>query len=348
MSAPRLVWVAALALTAAALAWMLALIALRARHDRAAARRAEDRRRIELAFVDLLLGRCDLERALGPYRTQAQLMAERLLDLLSLVRGGDRDVVLEAYRTLGLDAAMRARACRGSSAGRLCCIEALAAFPGRDTELALQRVAAGASPKLRLAALQSLKAVGGTLAIGAVVEGLATDRLELSELTAEFVRELATSDPQATLAALRPRGLSAQLRALLVEGLGASGDYSVLACLIEHAGHAEPHVRAAAVTALGRLMHPSAEAAFAVALEDESWVVRCAAAEAAGAAGLSVLAPRLVQRLSDPIWRVRYRAAAALAELGPAGEAHLRRALAAAVEPACSAASFALAERAAA
>jgi HEAT repeat protein len=53
-------------------------------------------------------------------------------------------------------------------------------------------------------------------------------------------------------------------------------------------------------------------------LQDESWVVRSHAAKAAGASGLSALAPRLAELLEDRSWWVRQNAMLALAGFGDA------------------------------
>lgn len=342
MSALALIWTAALAMCGGSLGWMLMLIALRARYARAAVRRAADRHQVGDALVSLLLGRCDLQRDLGPYRRRARLMAETLLEFLALVRGADRETVLAACRTLGVDAAFRRRLTRGSLAGRLACIEALAAFPGAETEQALVRAAAG--PKVRLAALKALKEAGGPLAIDAVVADLQAGRLKLSGLAAEFVRALAALDVRATLAALQERSLTPAIRALLLDGLGGAADYGALPELIAHTKSPAPAVRAAAVRALGRLMHPAAEPCLAQALEDGAWEVRSMAAMAIGGARFSSLAPQLAGHLADPVWHVRCQAAVALAQLGDPGRDQLRLGLASSQAPVRSAAALALAE----
>jgi HEAT repeat protein len=53
-------------------------------------------------------------------------------------------------------------------------------------------------------------------------------------------------------------------------------------------------------------------------LDDESWVVRSHAAKAAGASGLTALAPRLAELLEDRSWWVRQNATLALAGFGEA------------------------------
>lgn len=60
-------------------------------------------------------------------------------------------------------------------------------------------------------------------------------------------------------------------------------------------------------------------------MQDERWVVRSAAAEAAGLAGFSRLVHDLDLLLGDPEWWVRFRAGEALVSLGGEGVSLLTR-----------------------
>ncbi|WP_309092741.1 HEAT repeat domain-containing protein [Phenylobacterium sp.] len=322
---------------------MSGLILQRVVQDRAQRRRVADRRAVEKALVAVMQGRAEAAFALRPFRRRARLMSETLLDFMSVVRGHDREVVVAALETVGVQQGLRARLRRGSMPGRLAAIEALAAFPGSETEKALRDVARE-SPQLRLTALEALSRAGYDVPVRDLLDAAAQGDLRASGRFAEFLRERVVEHPQAGVGELARTDLSPELRVLLLEALGASGDYSVITALAANASHVDAAVRAAAVRALGRLQHPAGQAAVAAALDDPDPEVRAAGAGAAGEARLGRLADTLYARLSDDAWRVRFQAAAALGKLGPAGLERLRQAAALPDPAAQRAASLTLAE----
>lgn len=81
------------------------------------------------------------------------------------------------------------------------------------------------------------------------------------------------------------------------------------------AGDGDEDVRANAAESMAAFPN---EQLLARLLADESWVVRSHAAKAAGASGLSDLAPRLAELLEDRSWWVRQNATVALASFGEA------------------------------
>jgi len=343
MSSLILTWLGALALSLAAVGWMTGLIVQRLVQDRSQRRRVADRRAVEMALVAVMQGRADAALALRPYRHRARLMSETLLDFMSVVRGHDREVVVAALETVGVQQGLRSRLRRGSTPGRLAAIEALAAFPSPETERALRAVARDV-PQVRLTALEALSRAGYDVPVQDLLDAAAHGDLNASGRFAEFLRERAVEDPQAAVRELARADLGPELRILLLEALGASGDYSVITALADAAAHPHSGVRAAAVRALGRLQHPAGQPAVAAALADEDAEVRAAGAEAAGEARLGRLADVLHARLSDAAWRVRFQAAAALGKLGPAGLDRLRQAAAEPDTAAQRAASLTLAE----
>lgn len=343
MSSLVLTWLSALALALAAVGWMSGLILQRLVQDRGQRRRVADRRAVEKALVAVMQGRADAALGLRPYRHRARLMSETLLDFMSVVRGHDREVVVSALETVGVQQGLRSRLRRGSMPGRLAAIEALAAFPGPETEQALRAVADDI-PQLRLTALEALSRAGYDVPVQELLDAAAHGDLRASGRFAEFLRERVVEDPQSGVRELARQDLAPELRVLLLEALGSSGDYSVITALAADADHPVPTVRAAAVRALGRLQHPAGQVAVAAALEDEDPEVRVAGAEAAGEARLARLADTLYARLSDSAWRVRFQAAAALGKLGPAGLDRLRQAADLPDDAARRAASLTLAE----
>jgi len=339
------IWATAVALGAGAVLWMSTLILLRLIHQRREARRAHDRRQLERAFVSILQTGEDRDGALTPYAGRARLMAEALLDFLSLVRGHDRDVVLSALMALDVPRTLRRRLSVGSLAGRRVCLEALAAFPGEDTAKALWAVADTGSPDMRLTALRSLHETRGGVSFDHLLFQLRMGALPTSPLVGEFLRMLVAEDPVAAAQTLDSLSLSPPVEVLLLDALGSAGEYAVLPILMRRAASPAAEVRAAAVSALGALNHPAAEPAIRTALGDDEWQVRASAAQAAGAIRLAGLADALAARLEDPVWRVRFLAAGALAKLGPEGRRRLEQAAISPINLGSETAALALAER---
>lgn len=344
MSSLAIVWITALALMAAALAWMSGLIVLRLVNERRAVRLAADRRAVVDGFSALLREQPGAADRLRPYIGRARLMGDALLEFQGLIRGADQDRVLEELRTLGLVDTLALRLGRGSRAGRLTALEALSALGGDSARTAIRRVMDTAPPELRMVAVKAMANTGAPPSVGRLLDYAVAGDLAPSRLYADLLRQVTAADPAATVAALGRGDLTPILRALAVDALGFCGDYQVVPALIEVAKQSNPEVRTAAVRALGRLQHPAGEGAIAAAIEDDQWIVRSAGAEAAGSAGFSRLVGGLDRLLADDEWWVRFRAGEALVALGREGLAVLRQAADSERPVARRAAELALAE----
>lgn len=338
------IWSAAVILASAALLWMTSLILLRFLHERRETQRRADRRLVEQALVGVLQGRHDIAAELGRYRHRGRLLAEVLLDFITIVRGADRQIVVEALESFGADYALRARVTRGSLAGRLSAVEALGAFSGAATRAALHAAADRGPANLRLAALRSLIQAGGTVTVGTLLDDVAGGVLPLSGPLAELLQLTVEADHAAAGQALGRTDLPPAARILLLDALGLSGDYELIPLLTGHLASPRGDIRAAAVRALGKMKHPSSGAALGRALGDPDWDVRSAAAQAIGDARLTGLLDDLAQGLADPVWRVRFDAAAALVKFGPPGLERLRDAAAGSNDAPRRAAALTLAE----
>ena len=345
MSLLTAIWASALAMAAGAILWMSTLIGLRVFEEGRARRRKADRRTLETALLDAIQGARDLQPTLAPFARRGRLMAETLLDFLALIRGGDREALLAALKGLDVPRTLRRRLALGSMAGRMVCLEALAAFPGAETEHALESVAERGPASMRLTALRSLYEIRGELPLGRLLRELDRGRLRPTARVGEFLRILVAQAPATAAAELRHGLLPEPVQLMLIDGLASAGDYSVLPTLMDQTTAPSPRVRAAAIQALGGLHHPAAGPAVAAALRDAEWPVRAAAAEAAGAIGLAALAPTLEDMLDDEVWRVRFLAAAALLRLGPDGLGRLKGAAAGANAKSAETAALALAEK---
>jgi len=321
-----LIWLTALVLVAGALLWMAALILLRLRRARVGRRRALERREIMDALLGLLAGDDTATARLAPFVARPRLMGEIVVEFRSLVRGDDHERVQHELRRLGLPAALSERVAKGSKAGRLASLEALSALGGPEAEAVLQAALRQADADVRLAALKGLVDAGATIDLARMLDDLVAGAFGHSRLIAEIIRGTAARDALPSIAALERTDLDGFARALLIDGLGASGDYRAIPRLLEAARDRDFEARAAVARAAGQLMHPALQPALAILLEDPAWPVRASAGEAVGQAGFTTLADPLARLLEDPQWWVRFRAAEALCRLGASGAAHLKRA----------------------
>lgn len=324
MSPLTIIWITALIMVCMALSWMGELIVARLINERLEKRLSGDRAAVIQGLSDLLREAPGAAETLRPYIGRARLMADALLEFQGLIRGDDQDRVLAELRDLGLVEVLAARLNRGSRTGRMTVLEALAALGGPAARAAIRSAVASSSPEIRMAAVKAIADSGAPPSVGRLIDYAVAGDLRPSRLYAELLRQVTASDPTAAMGALQRADLSSEMRALVVDALGVSGDYQVLTSLIVAASDADLEVRTAAVRGLGRLQHPAGEATIANAMTDASWIVRAAAAEAAGAAGFSRLASGLDGLLADPEWWVRFRAGEALVSIGLEGLAVLR------------------------
>lgn len=340
-----MLWFGAWIGAAAAASWMVLLIAARVVHDHLQVGRATKRESIIQAYLALMRPDGGGLDALYPHRRRTSLMVEALLNVLDVVRGGERERLIDNLRAFGFDRMLLIQARRGGQTSRLAAIEALAAFPGQDTEAALRRATGRPGAELRLAAVKSLLSIGARVDLSSLVAEMQRRRDPWSGSLTDTFKLLAEHQPGDCAAAFARTDLPISVRVMLAEALGDSGDYTSLPVLSEAAMGDSPRTRAASIRALGRLMHPASEPVLARGAVDEDWRVRAASAIAIGDAGLTTLIPRLTVQLSDAIWWVRFQAAEALARLGPPGESALRHAAMSGDDEAAKVASLTLVER---
>ncbi|WP_426042817.1 HEAT repeat domain-containing protein [Brevundimonas sp. TWP2-3-4b1] len=326
MSGLLLIWTAAGALAAVALIWMIGLIVARVLRERGEARRRRDWRMIQQAFLDIMNSSCVAVGRLGGVKRRPRLMAEALLEVIALVRGGgERDRLVSALGAFGIDDIFRRCLSRGSVAGRIASAEVLSIFPSERTRSALRQALGKArASELRVSLMRSLTQIGAPPALREALADLSGRRGSDSLLYLPLIGQLVADDPMSALRAFGDPRVAGEARVVLAEALGASGNYRMLRPLCVAARAPDVELRIAAIRALAALGHPAAEATILAGLQDRSWIVRAASCEAAGRIGLHAALPWLETQLDDPVWWVRFRAGEALAALGPAGRARLR------------------------
>lgn len=346
MSGLALIWTTSVVLAAVALIWMSCLIVARVLREREEARRRHDLRLVQQVFFDIMNGEGDAVGRLQGVKHRARLMAESLLEVIALVRGGERERLISALAAFGVDDVFCRRLSRGSVAGRIASAEALSIFPGEHTRAALRRAVGRAREgELRVSLMRSLIEIDAPPALREVLADISGRKASDSLLYLPLAARLVADDPMTALRAFGDPQVTGEARVILAEALGASGDYRVLRPLCIAAGAPDTELRIAAIRALGALGHPAAEPTILAGFQDRIWVVRSASCEAAGRIGLHAAMPWLEKQLDDPVWWVRFRAGEALAALGVAGRDRLRDIAASGGELSRRTASMVLAER---
>ncbi len=339
-------WWTSLLLAALALIWMSGLVLARFVREKADKRRDLDRARVRAACLDIVQGAGAAASGLMPFRRRARLMSENLLEFLAIVRGGEQQSLVSAYRSLGVDGRIRGRLMRGGKAGRMAAAEAIAAFPGPETVAALQRLTREhGDAEIRIAAVKSLIDLDAPPALRDLLADMQTQGVSESLLYLPVVQRMTRLDPDGALELFADASVEPAARALMADALGQSGDYRAVPPLSAAAADPDRSLRISAVRSLGVLAHPAAAEAIIRALEDSEWEVRSAACEAAGRIGLTAALPALAIRLTDQIWWVRFQAAEAMTGMGRKGIESLRVAAGAELDIVRRAASMALAEK---
>ncbi|KQY91319.1 HEAT repeat domain-containing protein [Brevundimonas sp. Root1423] len=346
MTSLMLIWSVSLALTAAAVLWMIGLIIARIIRERTERRRERDRQLIHRAFLDILAGSGDAVGHLSGVRRRARVMAESLLDVVALVRGAERERLISALQAFGIDEVFSRRLFRGSVAGRMAAAEALSIFPGPGGKQSLRKALSGArEAELRVGLMGSLIDLGAPPSLEEVLADLSGRRASDSMLYLPLIARLVAGDPLTALQAFGDPNLTGDARIILAESLGASGDYRALAPLCIAARAPDVELRIACIRGLTALGHPAAEPVILDAMSDTAWFVRVAASEAAGRIGLRQAIPELAALLEDEVWWVRFRAGEALAALGDVGRERLAQLAATGGDLSRRTAAIVLAER---
>jgi HEAT repeat protein len=333
-------WELSLLLCLIALLGVAGLLAARLVSERRSSRR-EDFRKILLPA---------LMRGDAPDVRQSRLArsvaANLTLELAEIVRGSDRETLLQAATSAGAGEELARRLRSRVAQDRLIAAEGLAMFPsysGDVTRVAL----ADPVPEVRLGAALALAQEGRAPAVGTLIRQLGIGTSENSMLAISLMRDLVKSDPHAVEALLYDLDLPDAVKLAATEALAESGavDHAPLVAWMAEAAEDDRELRPRIIRALGWLGHPAGHDAILAGLQDNAWQVRAAAVEAAGRAMLRIAVPRLAELLGDHEWWVRFRAGEALCRLGTDGQQALHQVASGADPVAQVAAKATLAER---
>ncbi|QNE05964.1 HEAT repeat domain-containing protein [Croceicoccus marinus] len=320
MTALVTLWYLSLALCVLAVLAVLALLAARVAAGRFTGRREDARRRL----LPVMLGG-DPDHLQRLHGTDLAVAADLAGELAEMTRGSERDALLARAAALGVTDLLLCRLRSWSPQARLHAVEALAQFPGgHDYSLVALD---DRNPDVRLGAALALAQCGTSPDPLTVVSKLKAGEEEHSLLLVSLMRDLADADSEAVASLMFDENLSHRVKFAALEALSdRGGEYAPLLAYMVRETAQHPEWQPRLFRALGRTGHPAGAEAIVAGLHDANWIVRSAAAEAAGRARLAQAADRLAEMLCDDHFWVRYRVSEALLRLGPRGIATLRAA----------------------
>lgn len=333
-------WELSLALTGISLLVMMGLIVARLVSERrsrlSAVRRA-------VLIPRLLSGDVDVTEPV--FRNDPQT-PELLIELITMVRGEDRERFVTLAYELGIPDRLVRHLRTGAARLRVTSAEALAYFPDEKVTDALDRALEDLNRDVRLTAALALADSGRAPPIRFLIERLSLGRKENSLLLVTLLQRLVEDRTDEVEGLLDDVHVPEAVKAAAIEAFAASGSFHLAPAINRLAISADPQNEETAryLRALGTLRHPAGTPAVLHHLQATTWWVRAAAAEAAGRIAVTQAVPILAQLLADPEWWVRFRAGEALAQLGKPGLVALRQATTNMPEPGRSAAQLTLAE----
>ena len=302
---------------------VLGLTALRTLQSRSNVGGETLRRLARSAFLTALQGGPDLAPCFAPLLRHPPALAEALLEFSGMIRGESRERMLCVLLHEGAVRALE-RGALTSRRSQLVCVEAIGLFPQGVAEPVLCRLLYHKEAPVRFAAALALLDLGAALPFSLAGQ-IASARGEHAGLCNALLRRMIRLHPEIGRGALQGGELDAATTSLVIDALSFSGGYACLPDILLHADSSSPAVRATVALAVGRLNDPRGVSVLSAGLSDRSWLVRAAAAQAAGMGKFQGLASELNTLLADPIWSVRFQVVEALKGLGPVGLAYLRR-----------------------
>lgn len=340
-----IIWLLSTALAAITPLIMLSLVVKRVFHDRIQARRRQraddlvfqvlvhlDEDVLDEAYIKSLRGR------------DKKLLGSLIGDLSRLVRGDNRNRLIELMRRLDVVARQINVLRGGSKQKRIAACANLAYFEDDKVARALTAALDDEDYDVRMSAARALADINRAPPIDVLVDKLDINSGFRSKALSNLFRDLGQPAVAELMHVASRAHLPEQLRILAISALGRIGDLAAVEALVQLAHDPSLEVRATVFRALAMLSHPSASEVLAEGLRDPAWEVRTQAAVCAGRIGAVGVIPMLMRLLNDDVWWARYRAGEALFTIGEAG---IEMLLAAAREhtPAGESAALILAEK---
>jgi HEAT repeat protein len=258
-------------------------------------------------------------------RRHPAIARDLVAELSEIIRGDSRLRLVRLAREAGLDRWLQSQLRSRRAEARRLAAEQLRLFDDIETAVVLRDGLEDRDAEVRLNAALALAELGVAPPIDILVRRLEAGAQEHSLLLRRLFDRMVRWDANGVFAVACGQVGHPSLRPLAIEALGTTGWVEVAADLANLASDPDAGVRTAVLSALANLGHPAVGAIVGAGIDDSDWRVRAAAIDAARRIALFDLVPQIAARLEDEVWWVRFRAGVALAALGEAGIAALRR-----------------------
>ncbi len=266
----------------------------------------------EAALNDLILTGNAAPILLRPKGRDMDLLATKMVEYLSLLRGEQRERLVGLAEDAGLVRDFFRRLRSHNRWRKAQAVESLGYFGGPEAVPHIAALLSYEDETVRAVAARALARIGTPEAAAGLARTL-NDPSELTRLrmAENLVETLRTGDPRARVLAARVLGnlRAAEARPTLREVLLGPSDVE-----------APADIKAQAALALGKIGDPDDLPVLLEASGSKDWPVRAQAANALEAIGETSTIPVLQRLTVDREWWVRLNASRALANMGPAGE----------------------------
>ena len=261
----------------------------------------------------------DITENLIPKAWSPALRLQSVSHLLHLLRGTDRQRLLDIVDAEGMFDVALTRVRRRNTVTRLSAIRVLEQFGSHRCVAALTRVMANDPvPEIRVEAAGALASLDRLPTARDTISLLDLKNRKPLPLHKAILRSIASRDA-AQFADLLAADLPAHLRVFLLDALGWSGQFDVLDKLVDASTDEDATVREAALLATARLGYAGRGEWVIERLGDKEPLVRASAAQVCGGLGLVRAVGLLRELKGDPSSWVRIYADEALAKLAPGG-----------------------------
>lgn len=324
----QLIWWTSLALATAAMLVMFILTVRRAREESRLQHDEQVRKAIQgilFKYMDSREAReSDIDNLTNLQKRDKTVLRKLAIDLSHLVRGHERDRLIELLEAIGLQKECLSDVHSKDLELRTSAIRALQIFSDDTSRQALLRALEDRNPSIRMAAADALLHTEALPPLDTLMARLNEQSLLESMDMRSLMSDIARRAPASLVQLARKSKGQLAVERVIADALSDSSDYSVITTLIGYSQSDDMDLRARAIRSLGELHHPAAAAVVQEALSDLRWQIRAVAARAAGQIGLEQCINGLNFLLDDRNWWVRFRAAEALWRLGGNGIAVLK------------------------